>query len=116
MSAFQIAPISIEGRIGSGYIAANQAVAYARTGQGGRSREMLEYLEQRAKEDSENEYRLAMAYAELGRVEDAIKHLQRCFVAHDDRLVWLPVESYFNSLRGDARFQELLRKMKLDSH
>ena len=98
------------------YIAANQAVAYARVGQGARSREMLELLEQRAKDDSEFEFRLAMAYAELGRAEDAIKHLQRCFAVHDDRLVWLPVESCFDSLRGDARFQELLRKMKLDSN
>jgi tetratricopeptide (TPR) repeat protein len=104
---------TLEGRIGNGYIAANRAVAYARMGQAARSGEMLEYLEQRAKDDSENEYRLAMAYAELGRAEDAIKHLQRCFAVHDDRLVWLPVESGFDSLRGDPRFQELLRKMKL---
>jgi adenylate cyclase len=105
-----------EGRMDNGSIAANQAIAYARVGQGARSREMLEYLEQRAKDDSEFEFRLAMAYAELGHAEDAIKHLQRCFAVHDDRLVWLPVESSFDSLRGDARFQELLQKMKLDSN
>ncbi len=103
-----------QGRIGA-YIAANQAVAYARMGQGARSREMLEYLEQGAKDDSEFEFRLAMADAELERAEEAIKHLQRCFTAHDDRLVWLRVESCFDSLRSDPRFQELLRKMKLDS-
>jgi TolB-like protein len=106
---------SLAERIGSGYVTANRAVAYARTGQESRSREMLDYLEQRAKNDSEIGYRLAMAYAELGYTEDAIKHLQRCLVAHDDRLVWLLVESYFDSLRGDPRFQEILRKMKLDA-
>ena len=106
---------TLEGRIGNCYIAAHRAVAYARMGQGARSGEMLEYLEQRAKDDSENEYRLAIAYAELGRAEEAIKHLQRCFAVHDDRLVWLRVESCFDSLRSDPRFQELLRKMKLDS-
>ncbi len=103
-----------QGRIGA-YIAANQAVTYARMGQNARSREMLEYLEQGAKDDSEFEFRLAMADAELERAEEAIKHLQRCFTAHDDRLVWLRVESCFDSLRSDPRFQELLRKMKLDS-
>ena len=106
---------SLGGKIGSCYVAANQAVAYARMGQGARSREMLEYLERQAKDDSENEYRLAMAYAELDRAEDAINHLQRCFIAHDDRLVWLRVETCFDSLRSDARFHELLHKMKLDS-
>jgi len=102
------------GRIVSGYVAAVQAVAYARMGQGTRSREMLEYLEKRAKDDSENEYRLAMAYAELGHTESAIKHLQRCFTVHDDRLVWLLVEPCFDSLRSEDRFRELLRKMKLN--
>jgi len=104
---------SLGGIIGSSYIASIRAVAYARMGQDARSREMLEYLEKRARDDSENEYRLAMANAELGRAEQAIKHLQRCFSVHDDRLVWLPVEPCFDSLRTDARFQELLRKMKL---
>ena len=99
----------------NGYITANQAVAYARIGQDARSREMLEYLEQQAKNDSECEFRLAMAYAELGSTEEAIKHLQSCFAVHDDRLVWLRVESCFDSLRSDPPFQELLRKMKLDS-
>ena len=102
------------GRIVSGYVAAVQAVAYARMGQGTRSREMLEYLEKRAKDDSENEYRLATAYAELGRTDQAIKDLQRCFEVHDDRLVWLRVEPCFDSLRSDARFQELLRKLRLN--
>ena len=74
---------------------------------------MLEYLERGAKEGSEYEYRLAVAYAELGRVEEAIKHLQGCFAVHDDRLVWLRVESSFDSLRSDSRFQEILRKMNL---
>ena len=102
-----------EGRISNGYLAANQAVAYTRMGQIARSREMLDYLEQQAKTDSEWEFRLAMADADLGRAEEAIKHIQRCFTFHDDRLVWLRVEPCFDSLRGDARFQELLRKMKL---
>jgi tetratricopeptide (TPR) repeat protein len=104
---------SLGGIIGSSYIASIRAVAYARMGQDARSREMLEYLEKRARDDSEKEYRLAMANAELGRAEQAIKHLQKCFSVHDDRLVWLPVEPCFDSLRSDARFQELLRKMKL---
>jgi hypothetical protein len=86
----------------------------ARMGQGTRSREMLEYLERRAKDDSDNEYRLAVAYAELGSAEQAIKHLQRCFTVHDDRLVWLSGETSFDSLQSEDRFKELLRKMKLN--
>jgi len=39
--------------------------------------------------------------------------LQKCFELREERMMWLKVEPRFAGLRNDARFQELLRKMKL---
>ena len=97
----------------SDYLTANLAVAYARTGQQARARQLLAYLEQRAKTESETAYRLATAYSDLGRKDEAIVLLKGCFAAHDDRMVWIKAEPRFDPLRDDARFQEMLRSMNL---
>jgi DNA-binding winged helix-turn-helix (wHTH) protein/TolB-like protein/tetratricopeptide (TPR) repeat protein len=97
----------------SEYMTANLAVAYARTGQQAKANELLAYLESRAKTDSETAYRLALACSDLGRKEEAIRLLEGCLQAHDDRMVWLKVEPRLDPLRSDERFQALLRKMNL---
>lgn len=95
------------------YLAANMAIAYARTGHMKKSEEMLSYLSERADSNMESAYRLAQAYAELGREAAALGMLKRCFAARDDRLVWLKVETYFDKLRNHPQFNEILARMKL---
>lgn len=102
-----------QGRITTDTLAAQLAIAYSRGHQDSHAQEMLDYLERRAKADTEAAYRLATAYAELGRTDDAIALLRKCLAGHDDRMVWIRVEPHFDSLRGDERFRALLDKMKL---
>ena len=89
------------------------ATAYRRTDQPDRAEEALRRLEQLAATDTKALYSLAMNYAEAGRGDDALRALERCFEQHEERMAWVKVEPRFATLRGDVRFQEILRKMNL---
>jgi DNA-binding winged helix-turn-helix (wHTH) protein/TolB-like protein/tetratricopeptide (TPR) repeat protein len=102
-----------EGKIIADSLATQLALAYSRTRQESKVREMLDYLRGRARTESRAGYLLATVYAELGRKDEAIALLQQCLAAHDDRMVSIKVEPYFDSLRDDARFQALLSRMNL---
>ncbi|MCY7348012.1 MAG: tetratricopeptide repeat protein, partial [Pyrinomonadaceae bacterium] len=93
------------------YINSNLAVAYHRTGNTAKANEMLKLLEQKAQTDSGTAFRVAMAYSNLGRKDEAFALLRKCFEERDDRMVWLKVEPRFDNLRDDERFKEILRKM-----
>ena len=58
-------------------------------------------------------YSIGEAYMRMGEKEKAIKWLQDAYDNHDSELVSLGVEPVFNPIRSDARFKELLRRMKL---
>jgi hypothetical protein len=58
-------------------------------------------------------YSLAVNYAELGRTDDAVWALQKCFDQREERIVWINVEPRLASVRSDARLQALARKLRL---
>ena len=89
------------------------AASYHRTGQAEKSDEKLKQLEELAQTDTKALYALAEIYTELGRFDEAIAVLEKCFALREERMMWLKVEPRFANLRGDARFQEILRKMNL---
>ena len=91
----------------------NLAVAYSRNGELEKSDQELRRLDEIAKHNTETAYRLAVAYTDLGRNDEAISLLQKCFAARDDRLMWIKVEPRLDPLRGDPRFQDILRQMRL---
>jgi DNA-binding winged helix-turn-helix (wHTH) protein/TolB-like protein/Flp pilus assembly protein TadD len=95
------------------YLAALLAIAYNKTGQTAKAAQLIEYLAERAKTASFAAYQLATVYAEIGRKDEALTFLQASFDSHDDRMVWLKVEPSFDTLRGDERFNQLMRKMNL---
>ena len=49
----------------------------------------------------------------MGEKGKALGWLQQAYDEHDTELVSLGVEPVFNPVRGDARFQEILTRMKL---
>lgn len=87
------------------------AASYHRTGQAEKSAENLKQLEELSQTDTKALYSLAENYAELGRFDEALEVLEKCFAAREERLMWLKVEPRFANLRSDARFQEILRRM-----
>ena len=56
---------------------------------------------------------LAVLYVGLGDKEGAIAALERAYAAHDLQMQLLKVDSHYDNLRGEPRFQELMRKVGL---
>jgi DNA-binding winged helix-turn-helix (wHTH) protein/Flp pilus assembly protein TadD len=90
------------------------AAAYEKTGNFEKSDEAMQKLEALAQNDTRSLYSLAMNYAELGRADEAILALNKCFELHEERMVWMGVEPRFANLQNDLRFRALLEKMNLN--
>ncbi|MEO8042476.1 MAG: tetratricopeptide repeat protein [Acidobacteriota bacterium] len=56
---------------------------------------------------------LAILYAALGKPEQAFVLLEKAFAEHDLQLIYLGVDPYYDSLRSDPRFVDLLRRVGL---
>jgi serine/threonine-protein kinase len=56
---------------------------------------------------------LASVYARLGERDEALKLLEKAYEEKDGNLLWLKVSPEWDNLRDDARFTDLLRRMKL---
>jgi DNA-binding winged helix-turn-helix (wHTH) protein/TolB-like protein/Flp pilus assembly protein TadD len=89
------------------------AIAYMRTGQEEKAREMFAYLEGRPKNDTGALYHLAMIHSMLGYKEKAIELMHRSFENHDARMLWIKIEPRLDPLRDDQRFQQIIRRMHL---
>lgn len=91
------------------------ATLYSKTGDPAKAGEHLQKLEEMSKGNSKADYSLALNYAELGRVDDAIAALEKCFGLREERLVWINVEPRAASLRDDPRFRQLIEKLRLSN-
>jgi hypothetical protein len=54
---------------------------------------------------------LARVYAALGEKDEAFSNLDKGFQEGNPYMIWIKVHPTFESLRSDARFQDLLRWM-----
>lgn len=85
--------------------------AHHKTGNIQRTDQLLGMLEERSKKDTKALFSLAMNYAELGNIDGAIKAIETCFQAREERTVWIKVEPRLANIRNDPRYQILLEKM-----
>jgi serine/threonine-protein kinase len=89
--------------------------AYGVAGERDLAAEMLEHLEDRSRRQFTPAYDRAVIYAGLKDRDRAFEWLER---AYDERSSWmsyLNVEPRLDSLRGDSRFEELVRRVGLPS-
>jgi hypothetical protein len=56
---------------------------------------------------------LGAQYARMNNVDEAMVWLEKAYEERDFRLTHIGVAVEFDSLRGDARFKELLKKIGL---
>ena len=58
-------------------------------------------------------YHIALIYGGLGERDEALSWLERGFEQRDPKMTFLKVDSKLNSLRGEPRFIELIKRMNL---
>ena len=87
--------------------------SHHRSSQIGQRDERLRQLEELARTDTKALYALAENYAELGRTDEALAALEKCIEAREERMMWIKVEPRLAQLKGNARFNEILRRMNL---
>lgn len=95
-------------------ITATFTCACFRSGQTSKAGEALKSLEEKAKTKTDGFVNLARGYVCAGRNNEAVALLQKAYEGRDDRLMFINSIREFDSLRGDQRFQTILRGMKLD--
>jgi eukaryotic-like serine/threonine-protein kinase len=93
--------------------ATNWSLGYT-YGLAGRKKEaqaVIDYLVQKSKRQYIWPCIIAVPYAGLGDKNKAFEWLEKGFQEHDYWIAQLQVDRRFDSLRGDPRFQDLLRRM-----
>jgi len=85
------------------------ASAYARSGETAKARRILAHLQ--GGKDYVSPAELAILYASLGDKEAAFASLERGFKERDLQLQFLKVDPAFDSLRGDPRLADLIRRV-----
>jgi tetratricopeptide (TPR) repeat protein len=88
--------------------------AYAASGLKGARRWHIEYMEAKPTHPYGSPFMIAAEYAVLGDREKAFQWLERAFKQHDKWLLYLKASPYFDSLRDDPRFDDLLRRIGLE--
>lgn len=92
------------------------ATLYSKTGNAAKAGEHLGILEEMSKENSKAQYSLALNYAELGRIDDALAALEKCYELREERLVWMMVDPRLASIRNEARFTQLIERMQFNAN
>ena len=75
--------------------------------------EAIRILEAQRKTGYTSPYKIARLYADLGDKEKALEWLETAYREHDWLLMELNTGFQFDGMRGDARFQELVKKVGL---
>ena len=105
-----IAVLALRG-LGPDFVYPSMAQAYAALGRSDDARELLTALLAGASSHYVSPYKIAVTYAALGEQEAAFEWLAHAVANHDDRLVLLGVDPFMDPLRGDPRFEALLREV-----
>jgi TolB-like protein/DNA-binding winged helix-turn-helix (wHTH) protein/Tfp pilus assembly protein PilF len=92
---------------------AKMAYVYGRSGQKERARSQLEKVEAANRKQPLDPTALVLANIGAGNNEVALSWLEKGHFQHSNSLTALKVEPAYDPLRGDPRFQELLRRVGL---
>ncbi len=94
-------------------IVADLAYCYATAGREDEARELLQELEQRAKTIYVSPMGFALIHAGLGERDKVFEYLAEAYEIRAFLLPLIVVDSSFEPLRSDPRFQDLVRRLGL---
>jgi serine/threonine-protein kinase len=97
---------------GSQPYAAHLAYAYARNGNAGRARDIVQQMLEQAKTKYVGTYYLGLIYLSLGETDRALDSLEKAYSERNTRILEI-FDPAFDSLRSDVRFQELVRRLEI---
>jgi serine/threonine protein kinase/tetratricopeptide (TPR) repeat protein len=90
---------------------AELARVYALAGSAAEARQRLAELRAGAKRQYVPKYMIAIVYAALGDKDLAVAQLEQAYQDRSQWMAFLKVDPEMDSLRSDARFQDLMRRM-----
>jgi hypothetical protein len=96
-----------------GAVLAALARGYAEAGYPGAFRRVADTLAARARVNHTAPLAVAVHYLKAGELGLAMDWLERSYQEREPNLPYINVSPIYDSLRGEARFQDLLRRMKL---
>ena len=99
---------------GKSWLWAWEAAVYGRSGHGEKARGPLAKLEQISGSRPDRIATLLIAYSGTGQNEQAIKLLQKAYSEHSNAVLPIKVEPMYDPMRSDPRFQDLLRRLRLE--
>jgi TolB-like protein/DNA-binding winged helix-turn-helix (wHTH) protein/Tfp pilus assembly protein PilF len=91
-----------------------QAVVYTRWGQTAPARDAFDRLKRIPTSDMHRTPALLTAYAGTGQKERMLDLLQQAYSEHSNAVVKIKVDPLYDPFRNDARFEKLLRQLKLE--
>lgn len=91
----------------------NRAIVYGYRGYAAQAQDALAEVEQFTWKPEIRPQALLPVYAATGRRDHVISLLQRAAAEHSSAVTSIKVEPFYDPLRGDPRFQELLRRVGL---
>jgi eukaryotic-like serine/threonine-protein kinase len=100
-----------------GYIAGEVelACAYAMAGKKAEAEEILQELEKKSRTQYVSQYDWAMLYSGFRDKDKTLKALEQAYAERNPRLVNLAVHPQFAFLRGEPRFEKLLKEIGLNA-
>ena len=87
--------------------------AYGLSGKRSEALKALAELKELSKRRYVDAFGIALVHVALGEKAQALQWLERAYEDHSFWLTWIKVDPRLDSLRGEPRFQDLLRSMRL---
>ena len=87
----------------------------AEAGYRGAMRRAAETLAAKSRASNTAPFRVTQLYMRAGDQDQALAWLEKSYEARDPNMPYIAVGRLYDPLRGDPRFQDLLRRMKLPS-
>ena len=86
---------------------------YALQGKRAEARQRLDELKRSAEQRHVDAFNIGVIHAALGEKDQAFEWFEKSFRAKSEELLFLKVDPKLDSLRSDARYADLLRRMNL---